>query len=93
MTKINWKVRMSNPVWWAQVAASIILPLVVGVGLDWADMTSWGALGSALAAALGNPVVVVSMVVSLWNTVTDPTTEGIRDSKLALTYTEPKRDE
>ena len=40
MTQINWTVRMRNPLWWAEVIASIFLPLIVGVGFAWEDMTS-----------------------------------------------------
>lgn len=90
MTQINWTVRVRNPLWWGQVVASIVLPLIVGVGFAWEDMTSWQTLGSVLVKALENPVVVVSMLVSLWNTVTDPTTEGIGDSAEAMTYEVPK---
>ena len=87
--KINWTIRMKNPTWWAQVVAAIVLPLVVGVGLSWDDMTSWRLLGDTLIKAVGNPVVVVSMAVSVWNAVTDPTTKGIGDSERALAYDEP----
>lgn len=87
---INWTVRVNNPTWWAQVVASIVLPLIVGVGMKWEDMTSWVTLGNAIVTAMGNPVVVVSMFVSLWNTVTDPTTEGIGDSAQAMSYEKPK---
>lgn len=90
MGKINWTVRIHNPVWWAQVVSSIVLPLIVGVGMSWDDMTSWNTLGSTLLTAISNPVVVVSMLVSLWNTITDPTTEGVGDSEQALTYETPK---
>lgn len=90
MTNINWTVRLNNPTWWAQVVASIVLPLIVGVGLSWEDMTNWATLGNAIVTALENPVVVVSMLVSLWNTITDPTTKGIGDSEQARTYTQPK---
>lgn len=90
MTNINWTVRVNNPMWWAQVVASIVLPLIVGVGMEWSDMTSWATLGDTLLTALGNPVVVVSMLVSLWNTITDPTTKGVGDSEQARTYTHPK---
>lgn len=88
--KINWEVRIKNPVWWAQVAASIVLPLVVGMGATWEDMTSWETLLSTIAAALGNPVVVVTMLASLWAAVTDPTTKGLGDSAQAMTYETPK---
>ena len=31
--KINWKVRFRNPVWWAEVAAAVILPMLAAIGL------------------------------------------------------------
>lgn len=90
MGNINWSVRVKNPVWWAEIIASIVLPLIIGIGMSWNDMTSWATLGQALVTAAGNPVVVVSMLVSLWNTITDPTTAGVGDSEQAMTYEVPK---
>lgn len=87
---INWTVRFKNPLFWAQVAASVVMPLIVGMGYEWSDMTSWATLGATILAALGNPVIVVSMLVSLWGVVTDPTTAGIGDSEQAMTYETPK---
>ncbi|MEY8360207.1 phage holin [Anaerotruncus colihominis] len=26
--KINWKVRIKNPLWWAQVTAALVLPVL-----------------------------------------------------------------
>lgn len=82
--QINWKIRLQNPVFLAQLACAVVLPLVVGTGASWEDMTSWSTLGSTLAAALGNPVVVVTMLTSLWTCITDPTTSGTSDSAAAL---------
>lgn len=91
--QINWGVRLRNPVFWAQVACAIVLPLVVGIGASWEDMTTWETLGSAIVEGLSNPVVFVSMVTSLWACVTDPTTAGTGDSATAMTYTKPKEKE
>lgn len=90
--KINWKVRLKNPVFWAQVAIAIVSPILVGLGLQWQDMTTWEALGSALGKAASNPVIVVSVIASLWACITDPTTAGTSDSEQALTYDKPKED-
>ena len=87
---INWKVRSNNWVWWAQVICAIVLPLIVGTGAKWEEMTSWALLGKTLLEALKNPVVVVSMIVSLWTAITDPTTKGLGDSEQAMTYVKPK---
>lgn len=92
MGKINWTVRLRNPVWWAQIAVAVVSPILVGLGLQWQDMTTWTALGTALAKAVSNPVIVVAIVGSVWTAVTDPTTKGIKDSAQALTYTKPKEE-
>ena len=68
-----------------------------------ADLGSYGielgrydllaALGEVLFSAIQNPVIVVAILVSVWNAITDPTTKGISDSAQALTYNKPKSDE
>ena len=88
--QINLKVRAKNPVFWAQIAVAVITPVLVGLGVQWEDMTSWVALGDALYKAVLNPVIVVSIIVSVWTAITDPTTSGISDSSQAMTYTKPK---
>ena len=89
---INWQVRLKNPMWWVQVIVAIVMPLILGMGYEWTDMTSWATLGETLLAALGNPVVVVTMLTSLWAAVTDPTTKGFKDSERAMTYEKPQDD-
>ncbi len=88
--KINWKVRLKNPVFWAQVAVAIVAPILAGLGLEWTDITTWAAFGDALCRAIANPVIVVSVIVSLWGIINDPTTKGLSDSAQALTYDVPK---
>ncbi len=90
---INWKVRIKNPVFWAQVAVAIVAPILAGLGLQWEDMTTWATFGDALVKAVMNPVIVVSVIVSLWGIINDPTTKGLSDSAQAMTYTEPKQEE
>ena len=89
---INWKIRFKNPVFWAQVVCAVFLPILTYFGLNWADMTTWAAIGSLLVEAVKNPVVVVSVLVSVFNAVVDPTTAGVGDSRLAMTYAAPRRD-
>lgn len=88
--QINWKVRFKNPVFIAQLACAVVMPLITGMGYEWSQMTTWATLGEVIAAALGNPVVVVAMIVSVFNLITDPTTSGLSDSKSALERTEVK---
>ena len=88
--KINWTVRIKNPVFWANIAMAVFLPILAQLGMSWEDVTTWAALGGVLLSAVKNPVIVVAVLVSLWNAINDPTTAGISDSALALTYTAPK---
>ena len=69
--KINWKVRIKNPVFWANLAAAIILPILTYLGLNWSDMTTWAGLGGVLLEAVKNPVILVAVVVSVWNLINE----------------------
>ncbi len=89
--KINWTVRIRNPIFWANVIASVILPILAHMGLNWEDLTTWSALGGVLIGAVQNPVIVVAVIVSVWNAINDPTTAGLSDSALAMTYDVPKK--
>lgn len=89
---INWKVRMRNPLFWVQVFLAILMPILAYMGLAVEDLTSWAILGTTLLEAVKNPYVLGLVVVSVWNAVNDPTTEGVKDSNLAMTYIKPHSD-
>jgi phi LC3 family holin len=88
--KINWKVRFANPEFWKAIVLAVFVPLLAYYGMNWADMTTWATIGELFVQAVQNPVVVLSVVVSVYNAIIDPTTKGIGDSEQALTYTQPK---
>lgn len=90
--KINWTVRIKNPLWWAQMVCAVVLPILAYFGLAWEDMTSWASIGDLLVRAVQNPVVVVSVLVSVFNALTDPTTSGVNDSNRAMAYEVPHKD-
>lgn len=86
--KINWKVRIKNKAFWlALVPATLLLVQVVaavfGFTLD------LGELGNKLLAVVN----AVFAVLAILGVVTDPTTDGISDSTLAMTYEKPKKDD
>lgn len=87
---INLKVRFKNPVFIAQIVLAVLTPILAYAGLTTSDLTTWEALGKLLCDALGNPYVLSLVVISVWNAVNDPTTEGISDSAKAMEYTKPK---
>ena len=90
MNKINWKVRVHNPAWWATVVIAILAPILAYMGISYQDLTSWSKLGEVLIDAISNPYIIGLVLISVWNTISDPTTKGFGDSPLAMTYDAPK---
>ncbi|MDD6666734.1 MAG: phage holin [Lachnospiraceae bacterium] len=84
--KINWKIRLKNKNFWVAMIPAIILLIqqvagIFGVNID------LGSLGDKLLAIVNTVFVILALV----GVVSDPTTDGIRDSDQALTYTEPRK--
>ena len=90
---INWKIRLKNPVFIAQLLLAIFTPILAYAGLTAQDMTSWATVGKLILDAINNPYVLGLVVVSFWNSINDPTTPGVIDSERAQTYTAPGVDE
>ena len=82
---INWKVRIKNRLFWVALipALALVVQVVAGV-FGWTlDLTELTGKLIAVVDAVFSVLVILGIVV-------DPTTEGVRDSKLAMTYEEPK---
>ena len=82
---INWKVRIKNKVFWMSVIPAVLL-LLQEVAATFGYMMDLGELGNNLLAVVN----AVFGVLAIMGIVTDPTTEGVSDSRQALTYREPK---
>ena len=83
---INWKVRIKNPVFWATV-------LPAGVSFVYCVL---GAFGVVPALGESTVISIISAVITALTTLgvlVDPTTAGVKDSALAMTYTAPRSDE
>lgn len=84
---INWKVRIKNKNFWIAFVPAFLLfiqSVAAVFGFD------WSACLNELGSRLLNVVNAVFVVLAILGIVTDPTTEGIEDSNLAMTYKEPK---
>lgn len=85
---INWKVRFKNKNFWiALIPAVLLLAQVVAAVFGYT--IDLGALGDKLLAVVN----ALFAVLTILGIVTDPTTAGIGDSKQALTYNEPKKED
>ena len=83
---INWKVRIKNKNFWVAIIPAVLL-LVQVVANVFGYTLDLGELGNNLLAVVNAAFVVLSIL----GIVTDPTTQGITDSTLAMTYDEPKK--
>ena len=79
--KIDWSVRFKNPTFIVSLLVGVFLPILTYYGMNWNEMTTWNAIWDLLVEAIKNPVVVVSVIVSVYNAIIDPTTKGISDAE------------
>lgn len=82
---INWKVRIRNRTFWLTLIPLVMLTIqsmcrVFGVDID------LGAKTDELVAA----VTPMLSLLAFLGIIVDPTTQGIGDSRQAMTYEEPK---
>lgn len=83
---INWRVRLANKNFWISIVPAALLLIqvvadVFGFELD------FGEMGNKLLAVVN----AVFALLAILGIVNDPTTEGLEDSRLAMTYNEPKK--
>ncbi|WP_250278806.1 phage holin [[Clostridium] colinum] len=79
MSKINWKKRFKNPIFWVNTLLAIATPILAYFGMNGQDLTTWESLFNLVLNALKNPYVLGLVLVSLWNNIINPVTKGITD--------------
>lgn len=84
---INWQVRIVNKDFWLSLIPAVLL-LVQAIGAPLGLVLDFGELGNQLLAIVN----AVFAVLAILGIVNDPTTNGMSDSKLAMTYEAPKKD-
>lgn len=84
--KINWKVRFKNKTWLA-----LFLSLVVGFVYN--ILAMFDVYPPVTENQVGAVISQVLTFLGLIGVLVDPTTYGINDSNLAMTYEEPKKDD
>lgn len=80
--KINWKVRLKNPVFWLTVIPAVIALVYTVLGL-------LGVVPAISEDTLVNAVTAIISALTTIGVLIDPTTKGVSDSDRALTYEEP----
>lgn len=83
---INWKVRIRNKNFWLALIPALLL-LIQAVAAVFGFTLDLGELGDKLLTVVN----AVFVLLAILGVVTDPTTEGVGDSNLAMTYEVPKK--
>lgn len=84
---INWKVRFKNKTFWVAIIPAVIL-LIQAVGAVFGITINLADVSAKLIAV----VEAVFMVLAILGIVADPTTTGVTDSALAMSYTKPNAE-
>jgi len=85
---VNWKVRIKNKAFWLAVipAVALVAQAIAAVFGYTIDLTTLVGKLQAVVNAVFALLVILGIVV-------DPTTNGLSDSKRAMSYDEPWQDE
>ena len=83
---INWIARLKNPVFWTTVIPAI-------TGMVYAVLGALGVVAPIAESEVLNLVFVVIGVLTTLGVLVDPTTAGLGDSKLAMAYKAPRKDD
>ncbi len=83
---LNWKVRIKNKAFWLALVPALLLLIQAGAALVGVTI-DLGELGNRLLSFVNTAFVLLSLL----GVINDPTTQGLSDSSLAMTYKEPKQ--
>ena len=84
--KINWKVRIKNPVFWMTVVPAAVSFLYCVLG-------AFGIVPKLTESMVLNIFSAVMTALTTLGVLVDPTTAGVGDSALAMTYEAPRIDD
>ena len=84
--KINWKIRLRNPVFWLTAVPAVLAMVYTLLGL-------FGVVPTITKDMLLNALMAVVEALTVLGVLVDPTTPGTNDSDRAMTYVEPGKAE
>lgn len=85
--KINWLVRVKNKAFWVALIPTLLLLAQQVCGMFGVDIQI-ANLQDNLLSIVGTLFTLLAIL----GIIVDPTTDGISDSNLAMTYEEPRKD-
>lgn len=84
--KINWKVRLKNPVVWLTLIPTF-------VAFVYAVLMALGIVPSISESVVTDALTAIVTALAALGILNDPTTAGVNDSERAMEYEKPKEDE
>lgn len=82
--KINWKVRLRNPVFWIQILGSIGMTAMAYGSITAEELNTWPAVWKQFTALINNPYLIGLCLWQAGSIINDPTTVGLKDSEIVL---------
>lgn len=83
---INWKVRFKNPVFWLTIIPAAVTCIYVILG-------ACGIVPALTESMVLNFATAIITALTTLGVLVDPTTAGVGDSHLAMTYNAPRKDD
>ncbi|MFR8012520.1 MAG: phage holin [Clostridia bacterium] len=83
--KINWKARLRSGPFWLGLISAVVAAVCTIIPLCGVDL-------SVTAEQIMHAATLVLMIPTALGVISDPTTKGICDSQMALTYDKPRCD-
>lgn len=80
-TKDFWKSRIGKVSFWAAIIVAIFTPILAAAGMDYTGLSSWPQLWNLICSALSSPATSISIAMSLWTAINNPTSSGLGDVK------------
>lgn len=84
--KINWKARIKNPVFWTTVIPALTAFVYTVLG-------AFGIVPALTENMVLNIMTAVITALTTLGVLVDPTTAGLNDSHMAMTYKAPRKDD
>jgi phi LC3 family holin len=85
LKNINWKVRVQSGPFWLGIASAVIMAVFYILNLC-------GVATNVTASQIIEAVQLLLLIPAAIGIISDPTTKGVQDSKLAMSYDKPKND-
>ena len=83
---INWKARFKNPVFWTTIIPAVVACLYTVLG-------AFGIVPALTENMVLNFASAIVTALTVLGVLVDPTTAGLADSKMAMTYKAPRADD